>query len=130
MRLGIKSRREIFEARYRRYQRAGKKDKGKILDEMAGTTGLNRGHLAHAIHSPHITKMRNFGNVQLFYKTFSIPSYRAIESRYVVFSLFCTPDGRHACGFILLTWAHFLRPQFGTAAKNRALRLYLLPNTP
>jgi hypothetical protein len=33
------------------------------------------------------------------------------------------------CGFILLTWAHFLRRQFGNAAKNRAIRLYLLPAT-
>jgi hypothetical protein len=28
--------------------RAGKKDKGKILDGAAGTTGLNRDHLAPA----------------------------------------------------------------------------------
>jgi hypothetical protein len=32
----MKAGREIFEAHYRRYQRAGKKDKGKILDEAAG----------------------------------------------------------------------------------------------
>jgi hypothetical protein len=31
-------RREIFEAHYRRYQRAEKKNKGKILDEVARTT--------------------------------------------------------------------------------------------
>jgi hypothetical protein len=47
----MKTRREIFEAHYRRYQRAGKKDKGKILDEVAGTTGLNRDHLAHVLAS-------------------------------------------------------------------------------
>jgi hypothetical protein len=47
MRLEMKSKREIFETRYRRCQQAGKKDKGKILDEVAGTTGLNRDHLAH-----------------------------------------------------------------------------------
>jgi hypothetical protein len=51
MRLGMKTRRDIFEAHYRRYQQAGKKDKGKILDEVAGTTGLNRDHLAHVLAS-------------------------------------------------------------------------------
>jgi hypothetical protein len=44
----MKAGQEIFEAHCRRYQRAGKKDKGQILDEVAGTTGLNRDHLAHA----------------------------------------------------------------------------------
>jgi hypothetical protein len=47
MRLGMKARREISEAHYRRYQRAGKKDKGNILDEVTGTTGLNRDHPTH-----------------------------------------------------------------------------------
>jgi hypothetical protein len=47
MRLGMKTRREIFEAHYRRYQQAGKNEKGKILDESAETTGLNRNHLAY-----------------------------------------------------------------------------------
>jgi hypothetical protein len=51
MRLGMKTRREIFEAHYRSYQRAGKKEKWKILDEVAGTTGLNRDHLAHVLAS-------------------------------------------------------------------------------
>jgi hypothetical protein len=51
MRLGMKARRGIFEAHYRRYQQAGKKDKGKILDEVAGTTGLNRDHPAHVLTS-------------------------------------------------------------------------------
>jgi hypothetical protein len=46
MRLGMNSKREIFEACYQHCQQAGKKDKGKILDEAAGTTGLNCGHLA------------------------------------------------------------------------------------
>jgi hypothetical protein len=35
MRLGMKTRREIFEAHYRRYQQAGKQEKGKILEEVA-----------------------------------------------------------------------------------------------
>jgi hypothetical protein len=35
----MSTRREIYEAHYRRYQRAGKKEKGKILDEAAGATG-------------------------------------------------------------------------------------------
>jgi hypothetical protein len=51
MRLRMKAGRKIFEAHYRRYQQAGKKDKGKILDEVAGTTGLNRDHLAHVLAS-------------------------------------------------------------------------------
>jgi hypothetical protein len=51
MRLGMKAGREIFEARYRRYQRAGKQDKGNILDEPARTTGLNRDHLARVLTS-------------------------------------------------------------------------------
>jgi hypothetical protein len=44
MRLGVKTRREIYEAHFRRYQKAGKTEKDKILDELAGTTGLNRDH--------------------------------------------------------------------------------------
>ena len=47
MRLGMSTRREIYEAHYRRYQKAGKGEKGKILSELTGTTGLNRDHLAH-----------------------------------------------------------------------------------
>jgi hypothetical protein len=44
MRLGMKAGREIFEARYRHYQQAGKKDKGRYFDEAAETTRLTRGH--------------------------------------------------------------------------------------
>jgi hypothetical protein len=51
MKLGMKTRREIIEAHYRRYQRAGKKEKGKILEEVADTTRLNRDHLAHVLAS-------------------------------------------------------------------------------
>jgi predicted DsbA family dithiol-disulfide isomerase len=51
MRLGMRVRREIYEAHFRRYQKAGKRDKGKILDELAGTTGLNRDYLAHVLAS-------------------------------------------------------------------------------
>jgi hypothetical protein len=46
MRLGMSARREIYEAHYRRYQKAG-----KILDELVGTTGINRDHLAHVLAS-------------------------------------------------------------------------------
>jgi hypothetical protein len=49
MRLGMSTRREIFEAHYQRYQQAEKKGKGKILDELEGTTGQNRDHLAHVL---------------------------------------------------------------------------------
>jgi hypothetical protein len=45
----MNTRREIFESHYRRYQKAEKHDKGKILDELGGTTGLNRDHLAHVL---------------------------------------------------------------------------------
>jgi hypothetical protein len=47
----MKTRREIYEAHYRCYQRAEKQEKGKIFDEVAGTTGLNRDHLAHVLSS-------------------------------------------------------------------------------
>ena len=47
----MSTRREIYEAHFRRYQKAGKNEKGKILDELAGTTGLNRDHLAHVLAS-------------------------------------------------------------------------------
>jgi hypothetical protein len=49
MRLGMKAGREIVEVHYRRYLQAGKKDKGKIPDEVSGTTGLNRDHLAQVL---------------------------------------------------------------------------------
>ena len=51
MRLGMGVGREIYEAHFRRYQKAGKRDKGQILDGLAGTTGLNRDHLAHVLAS-------------------------------------------------------------------------------
>jgi hypothetical protein len=51
MKLGMSARREIYQAHYRRYQKAGKSGKGEILDEVAGTTGLNRDHLAHVLAS-------------------------------------------------------------------------------
>jgi hypothetical protein len=51
MRLGMSARREIYQAHYRRYQKAGKSGKGKIPDELTGTAGLNRDHLAHVLAS-------------------------------------------------------------------------------
>jgi hypothetical protein len=42
MRLGMNSRREIFEAHYQYYQQAGKKDKGKILDAVADVMSQNK----------------------------------------------------------------------------------------
>jgi hypothetical protein len=47
MRVGMNTRQEIYEAHYRPYQKPKKAGKGKILDELVGTTGLNRDHLAH-----------------------------------------------------------------------------------
>src|SRR5215469_8494463 len=49
MRLDLKTRKKICGAIYKRYQKAGKKDKGKILDEYAQTLGLNRDYLAHLL---------------------------------------------------------------------------------
>jgi hypothetical protein len=43
----MSTRREIYEAHYRPYQKAKKAGKGKILNELVGTSGLNRDHLAH-----------------------------------------------------------------------------------
>ena len=49
MSLGMKTKREIYQAHFRRYQQAGKTEKGTILDEPAGTIGLNRDHLVHIL---------------------------------------------------------------------------------
>ncbi|MDR3336050.1 MAG: hypothetical protein LBT16_02495 [Treponema sp.] len=54
----MSARREIFEAHYRRYQQAEKRDKGKILDEIAGTTGLNRDHGETSFRSPCAGELR------------------------------------------------------------------------
>ena len=47
MRLGMSTRREIYQAHFRRYRKAGKTEKGTILEGLRGTTGLTRDHLAH-----------------------------------------------------------------------------------
>jgi hypothetical protein len=47
----MKPGREIFAARYRRCQRTGRKEKGNILDEVAGTGELNRDHPAYVVTS-------------------------------------------------------------------------------
>jgi hypothetical protein len=46
MRIGMSARREIYQGHCRRYQKAGKTGKGKILEELTGTAGLNRDRLA------------------------------------------------------------------------------------
>ena len=46
MRLVMSVRREIYGAHFGRCQKAGKRDKGKILDALAGTMGPNRDCLA------------------------------------------------------------------------------------
>lgn len=45
----MKTRREIHEAHYKKYQSGSKKEKGKILDDLEGTTGQNRDYLAHVL---------------------------------------------------------------------------------
>ena len=49
MRLDMKTRTKICEAIYRRYRKACKKGKGKILDEHAQTLGYNRDYLARLL---------------------------------------------------------------------------------
>jgi hypothetical protein len=47
------SRQEIIKADGEEYRKAGKKGRGKILERLVKTTGLNRDHLA--------ARLRNFG---------------------------------------------------------------------
>jgi hypothetical protein len=49
MGLDMKTRKKICTAIFKRYQKAQKNDKGKILDEYAATLWLNRDYLAHLI---------------------------------------------------------------------------------
>ena len=49
MRLDMKTRKSICGKIYKRYQRAGKKEKGAILDEYAAMLDLNRDYLAHLL---------------------------------------------------------------------------------
>ena len=51
MRLGMSASREIYQVHFRRSQKAGKTETGKILDERTGTTGLNRDHRAPVVAS-------------------------------------------------------------------------------
>jgi hypothetical protein len=49
MRLDMKTRKKICGEIYRRYQKAGKKGKGKILDEYCKTLKMNRDYLANLL---------------------------------------------------------------------------------
>jgi len=49
MRLDMKTRKQICGRIYKRYQKASKKGKGKILDEYSLTLGMNRDYLAHLL---------------------------------------------------------------------------------
>ena len=49
MGLDMKTRKKICARLYKRYQKAGKKDKAKILDEYAPMLGHNRDYLAHLL---------------------------------------------------------------------------------
>ena len=49
MGLDMKTRKKICGEIYKRYQKAGKKGKAKILDEFALTLGYNRDYLAHLL---------------------------------------------------------------------------------
>ena len=49
MGLDMKTRKKICGEIFKRYQKAGKKDKAKILGEYAQTLGYNRDYLAHLL---------------------------------------------------------------------------------
>ena len=49
MGLDMKTRKKICAEIFRRYQKAGKKGKAKLLDEYASTLGYNRDYLAHLL---------------------------------------------------------------------------------
>jgi len=49
MGLDMKTRKKVYEKIYKRYQRAGKKGKSKILDEYTLTLDLNRDYLAYLL---------------------------------------------------------------------------------
>jgi hypothetical protein len=49
MGLDMKTGKKICGKPYKRYQKAGKKDKAKILDEYAPMLGHNRDYLAHLL---------------------------------------------------------------------------------
>ena len=49
MRLDLKTKKKLYEKIYKRYQKAGKKGKGKILDEYSLTLDCNRDYLAHLL---------------------------------------------------------------------------------
>ena len=49
MRLDMKTKKKICEKIYKRYQKAGKKNKGKLLNEYALSLDLNRDYLAHLL---------------------------------------------------------------------------------
>ena len=49
MRLDLKTRKSICGKIFRRYQKAGKKGKGEILDEYTQTLECNRDYLAHLL---------------------------------------------------------------------------------
>src|SRR5215510_14577326 len=49
MGLDMKTRKKICRKIYKRYQKAEKREKGKILDEYTQTLDLNRDYLAHLL---------------------------------------------------------------------------------
>jgi hypothetical protein len=49
MGLDMKTRKKVCGRIYRKYQKAGKKDKGILLNEYAQMLGLNRDYLAHLL---------------------------------------------------------------------------------
>jgi len=62
MRLDMQTRKKICAKIYRRYQKAGKKGKGKILDEYAKTLECNRDYLAHLLNNWGKTRYAAMGN--------------------------------------------------------------------
>jgi len=62
MRLDMHTRIKICEKIFRRYQKAGKKGKGKILAEYAKTLECNRDYLAHLLTNWGETRYAGIGN--------------------------------------------------------------------
>ena len=60
MRLDLKTRKKICEKIFKRYQKAGKKDKGKILDGHTLTLDCNCDYLAHLLSNWGKKVMRKF----------------------------------------------------------------------
>jgi hypothetical protein len=146
MRLDLKTRKKICGKIYSRYQKAGKKGKGKILDEHSQTLGLCRDYLAHLLTNWGKTRYAVSGG-----KSVKFVAKPAVKGRYKV------PGGKktgrpetyhkafvkvltavweffdYPCGKLLAPLVRsaidFLVPEFAIDEKLRALFLSVSPAT-